>query len=133
LFIFTAMFLPRSIYTTLARKSAICFALTAMAILTFASKGGGGGDKDKKLPITSQFTPIRTASGFTLKAGPVYRGSHLFTQEKKKDAVLFNSVVTYQRGNTTYILPYRSKVTLPSKNCMKSNLNVVDLRINLRK
>ena len=119
------------IYKTLARKSAICFVLTAMAILAFASKGGGGGDKDKT-PITNKFTPIRTAGGFTLKAGPVYRGSHLFNQERKKDAVVISSVVTYQRGNTTFILPYKSRVNLP-KNCAKSNLNVVDLRINLRK
>jgi hypothetical protein len=121
------------LYKTLARKSAICFVLTATAILAFASKGGGGGDKGKKNPITSQFTPIRTAGGFTLKAGPTYRGSMLFNQEKKKDVVLLNSVITYQRGNTTFILPYKSKVTLPAKNCMKSNLNVVDFKINLRK
>ncbi|HEY0680406.1 MAG TPA: hypothetical protein VGD17_19120 [Chitinophagaceae bacterium] len=128
------MFITRTIFTTLARKSAICFVLTATAILTFASKGGGGGDKNKNVPITSQFTPIRTASGFTLKAGPTYRGSHLFNQEKKKDAVLFNSVITYQRGNTTFILPYKSRVTLNmNKTCSKSNLNVVDLKFNLRK
>src|SRR5215211_5785795 len=101
------MSIPR-IYKTLARKSAICFALTAMAILTFASSGGGGGDKNKNVPITSKFTPIRTANGFTLKAGPVYRGSHLFNQEKKNDALHFTSVITYERGNTTYILPYKS-------------------------
>lgn len=127
------MFTPR-IYKTLARKSAICFALTAMAFLAFASSGGGGGDKGKNNPITNQFTPIRTSGGFTLKAGPTYRGSLLFNQEKKKDVISFNSVVTYQRGNTTYILPYKSKVSLPAnKNCFKSNLNVVDFKINLRK
>jgi hypothetical protein len=124
------MFMPR-IYKTLARKSAICFVLTAMAILAFASKGGGGGEKGKT-PLTNQFTPIRTAGGFTLKAGPVYRGSHLFNQERKKDAVVISSVVTYQRGNTTFILPYKSRVTLP-KNCAKTNLNVVDFRIDLKK
>lgn len=131
MFIFTPMF-STPLYKTLARKSAICFALSAMAFLAFASKGGGGDDKNKNNPITNQFTPIRTASGFTLKAGPVYRGSHLFHQQKKKDAVLISSVVTYQRGNTTFILPYKSRVTLP-QNCSKSNLNVVDFRINLRK
>lgn len=122
---------PRTI-RTLARKSAICFALTAMAILTFASKGDGGGEKDKKIPITKKFTPIRTGSGFTLKAGPTYRGSQLFTQEKKKDAVTFNSVITYSRGNTTYILPYKYKVALPASK-QKNNLNVVDVKIPLKK
>jgi hypothetical protein len=127
------MLIPRTIFRTLARKSAICFALTTMAILTFASSGGGGGDKNK-MPSTNQFTPIRTTSGFTLKAGPTYRGSHLFNQEKKKDAMLFNSVITYKRGNTTFILPYKYKMNLVSaKTCTKSNLNVVDLKINLHR
>ena len=115
------------------RRSTACFLLTATVILAFASKGGGGGDRNKKVPITKHFTPIRTASGFTLKAGPVYRGSHLFNSEKKKDVVTFNSVITYQRGNTTYILPYKSRVNVCSKSAAKSNFNVVDLRINLRK
>lgn len=128
------MLTPRSIFRTLARKSAICFVLTIMAILTFASSGGGGGDKNRNMPATNQFTPIRTTSGFTLKAGPTYRGSHLFNQEKKKDALVFNSVITYKRGNTTFILPYKYKMNLTTaKNCTKSNLNVVDVKINLHR
>lgn len=122
----------RTIFRTLARKSAICFALIAIGFLTFASKGGGGGDKDKKTPVTSHFTPIRTTGGFTLKAGPVYRGSQLFSQQKKNDVVTFNTVITYKRGNTTFILPYKYKMSLPN-NKAKNNLNAVDLKINLRK
>ena len=123
---------PRTIYRTLARKSAICFVLTAMAFLTFASKGGGGGDKNKNVPLSGAFTPIRTTNGFTLKAGPVYRGSQLFSQQKKNDVVTFSSVITYKRGNTTFILPYKYKMNLPA-NKAKSNLNVVDFKINLHK
>ena len=123
---------PRTIFQTLARKSAICFVLTAMAFLTFASKGGGGGDKNKNVPVTSHFTPIRTTNGFTLKSGPTYRGSQLFSQQKKNDVITFNSVITYKRGNTTFILPYKYKMSLPS-NKTKNNLNVVDFKLNLRK
>lgn len=126
------MLTPRTIYKTLARKSAICFAMTAIAVLTFASKGGGGGDKDKNTPVTSHFTPIRTTNGFTLKSGPVYRGSQLFTQQKKNDVVTFTSVITYKRGNTTFILPYKNRVSLPTAK-VKNNLNVVDFKINIRK
>jgi len=122
---------PR-IILTLARKSAICFVLTAMAILTFASKGGGGGEKNKNVPAANYFTPIRTANGFTLKSGPVYRGSQLFTQQKKNDVITFTSVITYQRGNTTFILPYKNRVSVPTTK-VKNNLNVVDFKINLRK
>ncbi|HYF29905.1 MAG TPA: hypothetical protein VD993_02190 [Chitinophagaceae bacterium] len=103
-----------------------------MAILTFASKGGGGGEKNKNVPAANYFTPIRTANGFTLKSGPVYRGSQLFTQQKKNDVITFTSVITYQRGNTTFILPYKNRVSVPTTK-VKNNLNVVDFKINLRK
>jgi hypothetical protein len=119
---------------TLARKSALCFALTAMAFLTFASSGGGGDKSSKSIPMTNQFTPIRTTGGFTLKSGPVYRGSNLLNSQKQKDgAVTFNSVVTYKRGNTTFILPYKYKMNMPARSCNKTNLNAVDIKIPLRK
>ncbi len=112
------------------RKSVVCFALTAMAVLTFGSSGGGG-DKNKNVPnFNKDFTTIRTSGGFTLKAGPSYRGSQLLNMEKQKDVVLLNSVVTYQKGNTTFILPYKYKM---QKQAPKSNLNVFDVKINLHK
>jgi hypothetical protein len=114
----------------IARKAAICFALTAIAILTFGSSGGGGGDKNKTRNFNKDFTTIRTSSGFTLKAGPIYGGSQLLNVKKQKDVVLLTSVVTYQKGNTTFILPYKYKMSKPTA---KSNLNVFDVKIPLHK
>jgi len=102
-----------------------------MAILTFGSSGGGGGDKDKsRLNFNRDFTTIRTTGGFTLKAGPLYVGSQLRNIKKQKDVVFLNSVVTYQKGNTTFILPYKYRMAKP---VAKSNLTAVDVKINLRK
>ena len=112
-----------------ARKVAVCFALIAVAALTFGSTGGGG-NKNSSLSFNKDFTTIRTTGGFTLKAGPMYRGSQLLNMQKQRDVVLLKSVVTYQKGNTTFILPYQYKMAKPA---MKSNLNAVDVKINLHK
>ena len=45
-----------------------------------------------------------------LKSGLSYKGSLLSSTQSGSSLVLKN-VVTYQKGNTTYILPYKSKVT----------------------
>jgi len=113
-----------------ARKVMVCFALIAVAALTFGSTGGGGGNRNSSLSFNKDFTTIRTTGGFTLKAGPMYRGSQLLNMQKQKDVVLLKSVVTYQKGNTTFILPYQYKMAKPA---MKSNLNAVDVKINLHK
>lgn len=101
-----------------------------MAILSFGSSGGGGDKNKSRLNFNKDFTTIRTTGGFTLKAGPLYGGSQLLNIQRQKDVVLLNSVITYQKGNTTFILPYKYKM---SKQTTKSNLNVLDVKINLHK
>ena len=111
--------------------------LLAIVGLTFASKGGGGGDKKKStsFPFKSSFTPIRTTTGFTLKAGPAYTGSYLLGQERTPHYVSLNTITTYQKGNTIFILPYKCKVTTsPYLNLPgKTNLQVLDFRIQMHK
>ncbi len=87
----------------LIRTTGICAMMIAIVALAFGSKGGGS-DKKNSASFKSDFTPIRTTSGFTLKTWvPCYSGSHIFTQERTANTISFNTVVTYQKGNTIYI------------------------------
>src|ERR1700733_3312012 len=88
------------------RKICISALMITIVALSFASKGGGG-DKRNSLNNKSEFTPIRTTNGFTLKTGPAYSGSHILSQDKSATSLQLNTVVTFQKGNTTYILPYK--------------------------
>ena len=100
-------------------------------MLAVASSGGG---KKKKSASTRQssFTPIRTTKGFTMKAGPTYTGSHIFNSRQTTTGfVMYNTVVTYQKGNMIFILPYQYKMN--KQTTIKSNMNVLDLKIKLRK
>ena len=112
------------------RKTGICFAFITMGFITFGSSGGGGGKSTRNDLNFKDFTPIRTSGGFTLKAGPMYRGSQLLNMHQQNNAVVLSSVITYQRGNTTYILPYKYRMSKP---VVKSNLSALDVKIPLHK
>lgn len=120
----------------LTRKVIISTMLIVVAGLTFASKGGGG-DKKKaaNIPFKNNFTPIRTTNGFTLKAGPSYTGTYMLSQQRTNNTVSFNTIATYQRGNTLFVIPYKYKVsTSPYLNLSgKTNLQVFDLKIKMHR
>jgi len=116
------------------RKMLISTLMIAVVGLTFASKGGGGDKKNTNIPLKTNFTPIRTTNGFTLKAGPSYAGSYVLGQEKTDNHISFNTLITYQKGNSIYILPYKYKVnTSVYLNNTGNNLQLLDLRIRMHK
>lgn len=119
----------------LMRRTLVSTLLIAVVGLTFASKGGGGEKKNAgSIPLKTSFTPIRTTNGFTLKAGPTYTGSYVLGTEKTSNYVSFHTLITYEKGNSIYIMPYQYKM---SSNIYLhnsgSNLRLLDLRVNLHK
>jgi hypothetical protein len=119
------------------KKTIISCAMIGTFALALASSGGG--DKKKVESLRKpDFTPIRTTNGFTLKAGPMYTGSHTFSSVRSNNVITRNTVVTYQQGNKVFILPYRnsSRVNInvtPDNLTYRNNLNAFDLKIRLRK
>lgn len=126
------MFRLPSIANRLPKRALTSVLMLSMAVFAFGSMGGGGNKSKSKAVKGADFTPIRTINGFTLKAGPMYRGSMIFGQERTKNVVSFNSVITYQKGNTTYILPYRYKIQTNAFDA-KSSLQMFNMKINLHK
>lgn len=106
-----------------------CAMIGAVALAAVASSGGG--KKKSEEPLKPAYTPIRTTNGFTLKAGPSYTGSHIFSTERNRNVVTLGAVVTYQKGNTVYILPQQVKMV--TKPVFKSNFKLLDLKIKLHK
>ncbi|WP_162915633.1 hypothetical protein [Paraflavitalea soli] len=106
-----------------------CAMIGAVALAAVASSGGG--KKKSEAPLKPIYTPIRTTNGFTLKAGPSYTGSHILSSERSRNFITYSTVVTYQKGNTVYILPQQVKSAI--KPTFKTNLNLLDLKIKLHK
>ncbi|HLX65875.1 MAG TPA: hypothetical protein VKR41_02735 [Puia sp.] len=117
----------------LIRKLLISTSLVAIVSLAVASKGGGGDKGKANTPLKTNFVPIRTTAGFTLKAGPTFMGSSIISTEKTPEYVSFQTLITYQRGNSTFIMPRTLKVnsSVFMHNSSGSNLSLLDLRINM--
>ena len=94
------------------RKVAILFLLATSTIATFAMLGTPG--RGKKGNSSSSLLSIRTTppnGNFSLQSGYNFRGSQVInTQESKY--INLNTMVSYQRGHTTYTMPLKKKVVL---------------------
>ena len=116
----------------LTRQICISGLLVIAVVLAFASKGGGGDKKDNKLK--SEFTPIRSINAFTLKSNPMYSGSYSITRDRENNSLSVNAFMTYQKGNSIYILPYKYKVSAPAySNGSKTNLQFLGVKIKMPK
>ena len=108
--------------------------ITALAICgvqAFAAIGIGGGGKTKQNSIGIDFTPISVANSFTLKGNFSYRGGKIMSEERiAPNVITLNSIVTYQQGNTTYIMPYKSSISL-SPAASSSNLQMLNLKVKI--
>jgi hypothetical protein len=121
-------------FNHMLKKSIISCAMIGVVALAVASSGGGDKKKAASTLRNPDFTPIRTTNGFTLKAGPTYTGSHVFSSERKDNVITINSVVTYEQGNKVIILPHRSRVNVTcTSGGTRSNLNLLDVKFRLRK
>lgn len=109
------------------KKLLLSLLFTGLTAFSFAGTGDGGKSK-ATASLHNGFTPVRLSSGFTLKAGPNYHGSMMLSEEKKADYIQFNSLITYQKGNTTYIVPYSHRVSVSAG---KSNLQAINLKVRI--
>ena len=91
----------------LTRKLTTLF-LIGLSVAAFATLGDGK-SKGKKSSLLSS-KPTITPGKFSLKSGYQYRGSQIINQQKDKNSFTRNSLVTYQKGNMTYILPLKTIV-----------------------
>jgi hypothetical protein len=120
-------------FSAAIRLMAISLLLFAVTALAFASKGGG--EKKKRQEFDNSFTPINAASSFSLKRSPLYSGSIVSFRPQADNRMSISAMITYQRGNTTFILPYQYKVNIGSTAGYNqhSNLQFLGVRIQMPK
>ena len=82
--------------------------LIGLSVTAFAIVGDGK-SKGKRTSLLSS-RPTITPGKFSLKSGYQYSGSQIINQQKDKNSFTRNSLVTYQKGNMTYILPVKTVV-----------------------
>jgi len=93
----TKRFLKRKIATMMLVSASVC---------AFATLGDDGGKRLKK-DNSSVLLPY-SAKNFSLRSNYNYKGNNFFSKtEEKKNFIMLNPVVTYQKGNAAYVLPLK--------------------------
>jgi hypothetical protein len=115
-----------NIYTFLSRKLAVLLLIAVSAVASFATLGDG---KKKSNSSKSSLLSSKTTrpGSFSLRSGYTYRGNQVINTQPQNKYISLNSTVTYQKGNTTYIVPLKKKVIL---NNVKIELGNQQLRRN---
>lgn len=93
----------------LSRKLGV-IVLLAISVVAFASLGDG---KPKSTSSKGSLLSGKSsipAGSFSLRSGYNYRGNQVISNSKRY--INLNTVVSYQKGHTTYILPLKKKVLL---------------------
>lgn len=103
---------PKTIlFKLLTRKLAVIILIASSAAGAFATLGDGKVKSNKaKRSLLSDKTSVK-AGTFSLKSGYSYRGNTVINSRTQK-YVNLNTVVSYQRGHTSYVLPMKKKVIL---------------------
>ena len=97
-----------------AKRKLVTLVCITASLVTFAALGDGNKDGNKKAQqktLLSVKTNSYNFKIFSLKSRYNYRGNNVFSPQQDKYITL-NTVATYQKGNTTYILPMKKKVLL---------------------
>ena len=89
--------------------------LSGVLLTSFADRGAGRKKKKVVLNIKAPISFVKSLN-FNLNNGMKYMGSFIIspltsnTPSISPNVFSFNTLVTYQKGNCVYILPYRQKV-----------------------
>ncbi len=100
--------------TKITRISLFAVALFATAFSAMADRGTGKKSKTAKVTLNiSTPSTLKNSLAFNFKNGLKYSGSVVLNTQRSGNLMFRNSLVTYQKGNTTYIIPYKQKIIVP--------------------
>src|SRR4051812_5183876 len=103
-------------HTIQLKKITLALLLTSAAQLSMGSFTGSSDTKSKNLYSLKNFNRnfYKSTSPFSLRAGFEYKGLQLLSQKKEINGdITLNSIMRFEKGNTTYIYPYSHKVSIP--------------------
>jgi hypothetical protein len=105
--------LPPKMFCSIIKRKIITVTLIAVSIGAFATLGEGSNkSKQRKSLLSTGLESNYNYHTFSLKSGSNYRGNTVFSATDNKKYVMMNTVVTYQKGNATYILPMKKRVLM---------------------
>jgi hypothetical protein len=95
------------------KKLVLLTMLFSVVSIAFADRGGK--KKAKSKVSLNIITPgsLRSSIAFNFGSGLSYKGSFLTSQQTIGSSIMNNSIVTFEKGNTIYIIPYKQNIIMP--------------------
>ena len=89
------------------KKNTIIFLVVGLTQGVFAVDGtmNGGGSKKSSFSTIKKDLNLSLRSGFSIS-------NKSFGYRKSNKSMMFNSVMSFQKGNVTYFLPYKNRTIL---------------------
>lgn len=82
-------------------------------ICLIASADRGGFIKKDKTKLNIETVgSLKNSISFNLKSGITYRGSYLLNQTYTDNSIVSDEILSYKKGNTIYLLPYKQKILI---------------------
>lgn len=98
------------------KKLTIALLLVSATHIAMGSFTGSTAKTTKNIYSLKSFNRnfYKTVSPFSLRSGFEYKGLQLLSQKKEINGdITYNSMMRFEKGNTTYIYPYTHKVSVP--------------------
>ena len=80
--------------------------------ITLADRGAFIKKNKTKLNIETAGS-LKNSISFSLRSGVVYKGSFFLNNQKIGPSLVSDAFISYKKGNTIYILPYKQKIVIP--------------------
>ncbi len=80
--------------------------------IALADRGGFIKKNKTKLNITPAGN-LKSSIAFNLKSGITYKGSFFLNRQLIGNNMVTDAYVSYKKGNTIYILPYKQRTVIP--------------------
>ncbi len=100
------------------QKITVMLAAVLAVQVAFAFTGSVSGSsnnsaKKEKFTLKNFNKNFKNISVVSLSYGLTLKNSQVTSQQKNNTGMQLNGVLHYEKGNTTYIYPYKHKVTVP--------------------
>jgi hypothetical protein len=98
------MYRPSFISKCFIRKKIATLLFVSASVAAFATLGDG---RQKVRKNNESILLPYSAQNFSLRSNYNYKSNNLFSKPEKKEYIVLNQVITYQKGNSAYILPLK--------------------------
>lgn len=98
------------------KKAKLILIITMLSGIGFSAMADKGIGKKNKAKVTLNINTansLRNSVSLNLKTGLKYTGSLLVNQQVNGTSYLNKTLLTYQKGNTVYIIPHKQIIAVP--------------------